>query len=147
MTCAACVRNVERAISKVNGILAVNVNLATEHATLQYIPGTLDRQTIVQAIQKAGYDVVNTTPLREPRRCRSPRPSCRVCPTTTPDPVWECVHVAVVRLEHVAPFHARCGCHYAGVPVVDVGGLSVCVWNPCDPRLDCAWTAILRGCL
>ena len=66
MTCAACVRNVERAISKVNGILAVNVNLATEHATLQYIPGTLNRQTIVQAIQKAGYDVVNTTPLENP---------------------------------------------------------------------------------
>ncbi|MFZ4826781.1 MAG: heavy metal translocating P-type ATPase [Phototrophicaceae bacterium] len=66
MTCAACVRNVERAINKVSGILAVNVNLATEHATLQYIPGALNRQTIVQAIQKAGYDVVNTTPLENP---------------------------------------------------------------------------------
>ena len=59
MTCAACVRNVERAIGKVNGVLGVNVNLATEHATLQYIPGTLNRQTIVQAIQRAGYDVVH----------------------------------------------------------------------------------------
>ena len=30
MTCASCVRNVERAISKKPGILSVNVNLATD---------------------------------------------------------------------------------------------------------------------
>src|ERR1051325_3067812 len=36
MTCASCVRNVERAVSKQPGVLAVNVNLATEKASVTY---------------------------------------------------------------------------------------------------------------
>src|ERR1043165_4474245 len=36
MTCASCVRNVERALKKPSGGLGVNVNLATEKATVHY---------------------------------------------------------------------------------------------------------------
>ena len=39
MTCAACVGHVERALAKVDGVVAVNVNLATERASVEYMPG------------------------------------------------------------------------------------------------------------
>ena len=38
MTCASCVRRVERAIGKVGGVDSVSVNLATEKATVQFHP-------------------------------------------------------------------------------------------------------------
>ena len=59
MTCASCVRNVERAISKKPGILSVNVNLATERATVAYLPGTVRRSDMIQAVEGAGYGVIN----------------------------------------------------------------------------------------
>ncbi len=61
MTCASCVRNVERAIGKQPGILGVNVNLATEHASVSYIPGAVTRADLVQAVENAGYGVVDTS--------------------------------------------------------------------------------------
>jgi copper ion binding protein len=50
MTCASCVRNVERAVGKVPGILSVNVNLATEKASVTYLPGTVRRSDLIQAV-------------------------------------------------------------------------------------------------
>ena len=66
MTCASCVRNVERAINKQPGILAVNVNLATEKATVQYVPGAVRRADIVKAVENAGYGVVDLSNAAEP---------------------------------------------------------------------------------
>lgn len=66
MTCAACVRNVERAIGKQSGVREVNVNLATEHATVRYIPGTVSRRQIIEAVENAGYGVVDTDGLAAP---------------------------------------------------------------------------------
>ncbi len=66
MTCAACVRNVERAIGKQNGILDVNVNLATEHATVRYVAGAVSRRDIIAAVEKSGYGVVDTAGLEAP---------------------------------------------------------------------------------
>jgi Cu+-exporting ATPase len=59
MTCASCVRNVERAINKVPGILSVNVNLATERATVTYVPGSVRRADLVRAVENAGYGVLD----------------------------------------------------------------------------------------
>ncbi len=66
MTCAACVSNVERAINRQDGVLEVNVNLATEHATVRYVPGTVSRQDIIAAVEKSGYGVVDTAGMEEP---------------------------------------------------------------------------------
>ena len=66
MTCASCVRNVERAIGRQPGILAVNVNLATERATVTYLPGTVRRADIVQAVEDAGYGVVDLSDAAVP---------------------------------------------------------------------------------
>ncbi len=59
MTCASCVRTVERALDKQPGILSVNVNLATEKATVVYIPGAVRRSDLVKAVEKAGYGVLD----------------------------------------------------------------------------------------
>ena len=37
MTCAACVFHVEKALKEVDGVVSVDVNLATERATLHYL--------------------------------------------------------------------------------------------------------------
>ena len=66
MTCASCVRTVERAINKKPGILSVNVNLATEKATVAYVPGAVRRSDIVHAVENAGYGVIDLSNTEAP---------------------------------------------------------------------------------
>ncbi|HEU5318961.1 MAG TPA: heavy metal translocating P-type ATPase, partial [Chloroflexota bacterium] len=54
MTCASCVRRIEKAVGKVPGIVSVKVNLATERAT---IAGTAGLEAIRAAIEDAGYGI------------------------------------------------------------------------------------------
>jgi Cu+-exporting ATPase len=62
MTCASCVSRVERALRKPPGVLKADVNLATEKATVTYIPGQASRDDLVAAVKAAGYDVVEEPP-------------------------------------------------------------------------------------
>ena len=39
MTCASCTAHVERALSKVPGVVTASVNLASEKATVTFLPG------------------------------------------------------------------------------------------------------------
>ncbi len=55
MTCAACVRRVEKALEKVDGVESASVNLATERATVTYDPTTATADNLTDAVQKAGY--------------------------------------------------------------------------------------------
>ena len=61
MTCAMCVGNVERALTRTDGVIDAAVNLATEKAAVRYLPGALDRQQLVQAVEAAGYGVIDDT--------------------------------------------------------------------------------------
>jgi len=56
MSCASCVARVERALSKVPGVSASSVNLATEIAHVEAAP-SVDLDTLTAAIDKAGYAV------------------------------------------------------------------------------------------
>jgi len=58
MTCASCVSRVERALRKPPGVLKADVNLATEKATVTYIPGQASRDDLVAAVKAAGYNVI-----------------------------------------------------------------------------------------
>ena len=58
MTCASCVSRVERALRKPPGVLQADVNLATEKATVTYIPGQASHDDLVAAVKAAGYDVI-----------------------------------------------------------------------------------------
>ena len=57
MTCASCVNRIERFLRKTPGVEAATVNLATEMATIRYLPEVADRDALVGAIESAGYDV------------------------------------------------------------------------------------------
>lgn len=60
MSCAACVRRVERAAAAVPGVQAVAVNLATERAAVTAVPG-LRLSDLAGALAKVGYPVVEET--------------------------------------------------------------------------------------
>lgn len=55
MSCASCVARVERAIQALPGVISAAVNLGTESATVEFLPDSLSRERIVQAIIEAGY--------------------------------------------------------------------------------------------
>ena len=59
MTCAACVRAVERAVSKVAGVAQVAVNFATEKAQVTFEPDQTRLADIKQAVHDAGYTALN----------------------------------------------------------------------------------------
>lgn len=54
MTCAACVRRVERALLKVPGVEAAGINLATERAQVT-LGGQATIDDLLTAVEKAGY--------------------------------------------------------------------------------------------
>ena len=62
MTCASCVSRVEKALRVPPGVLKADVNLATEKATVSYIPGQATYLDLVEAVRGAGYDVVEPAP-------------------------------------------------------------------------------------
>lgn len=57
MDCVNCATSVQRALSKVDGVLSANVNLASEHALVNATAG-VSREALVAAVEKAGYGVV-----------------------------------------------------------------------------------------
>src|SRR5690349_15638255 len=65
MTCASCVRRVERALDKVDGVAEANVNLATERARVRFDPTRADLADLKQAVEAAGYRVPEA-PASEP---------------------------------------------------------------------------------
>lgn len=65
MTCAACVRFVERAVGKLEGIQEANVNLATEKLTVKYDENKVTIQNIISAVVKAGYGAALEAPKRQ----------------------------------------------------------------------------------
>ena len=61
MHCASCVVTIEHALRSTPGVLAATVNAATQQAHVEYLPGLVDRQGLVQAIANAGYQVRETS--------------------------------------------------------------------------------------
>ncbi|WLD57160.1 heavy metal translocating P-type ATPase [Salinispirillum sp. LH 10-3-1] len=55
MSCASCVGRVEKALAAIPGVLSAQVNLATERATLSVVEGEVTIDTLIAAVQKAGY--------------------------------------------------------------------------------------------
>jgi Cu+-exporting ATPase len=57
MTCAGCVRRVEKALARVPGVQEASVNLATEQARVVYDPAVAALDQLTAAVEKAGYRV------------------------------------------------------------------------------------------
>jgi Cu+-exporting ATPase len=62
MTCANCAATIERTVRKrSDGVIDINVNLASEKASVIFIPALTDRDKIAHIIEKAGYKVLGTS--------------------------------------------------------------------------------------
>lgn len=61
MTCASCVAQVEKALKNVEGIGEVNVNLATEKASLEFRTDGLRASDLVKAVKETGYEIPTET--------------------------------------------------------------------------------------
>ena len=58
MSCAACARRVEKALSKTAGVSDAGVNFATGKATVEYDPAVVSPGELVGAVEDAGYGVL-----------------------------------------------------------------------------------------
>jgi len=56
MTCSACVAQVEKHITKLQGVKTVNVNLLTNSMTVDFDDTTLDVVSIEKTVESAGYE-------------------------------------------------------------------------------------------
>lgn len=65
MTCATCTGRIEAALKGVPGVTRVDVNLASERASVQGITGFLRPVALVNAVRAAGYDADLITGNRE----------------------------------------------------------------------------------
>jgi Cu+-exporting ATPase len=61
MTCASCVRRIERALAKVPGVIEATVNLATERTTLR-VADTVADAALLAAVASAGYEATAAVP-------------------------------------------------------------------------------------
>lgn len=58
MSCATCVRRIEKALSELQGVKSVSVNFAAEKASLDYDPSVVDVPSIRAKIKDLGYEPV-----------------------------------------------------------------------------------------
>jgi Cu+-exporting ATPase len=72
MTCASCVRRIEKALAKVPGVEEASVNLATEQAKITYEAGSVTTEQLVRAVERAGYGVRDLRSESSPPRAAAP---------------------------------------------------------------------------
>ena len=76
MTCTSCAARVEKKLNKLDGVVEVNVNYATEIASVAYDAGHVQPPDLVRTVEAAGYaaalpsDVETKTDLVRPLRNR-----------------------------------------------------------------------------
>src|SRR3954464_3185349 len=88
MTCASCVRRVEKTLTRVDGVVAASVNLANETATVSFDPAFTSMETLTAAVAKSGYTAApRTLPTRRPAEMAG-QPAADPTPGTAagPDP-------------------------------------------------------------
>ena len=57
MTCASCADTIEKGLSKLPGVSEVNVNVASEKASIEYDPSQVDTKALMDTISNVGYGV------------------------------------------------------------------------------------------
>ena len=66
MSCGACVRHVARALEGMTGIVLVQVDLQKNEATVAHLVDRVDENSLVTAINDAGYHASVVGASREP---------------------------------------------------------------------------------
>ncbi|MFB6119935.1 MAG: heavy metal translocating P-type ATPase [Halobacteriaceae archaeon] len=80
MSCANCSATVEDAVSDLGGVVSVDVNYATDEATVEYDPAETSLDEIYAAIEGSGYD-----PVRARASVGISDMHCANCATTNED--------------------------------------------------------------
>ena len=57
MSCANCVRGVERKLASTEGVVKADVDLAAARATVEYDPAVVSPEKLAGAIRQLGYEV------------------------------------------------------------------------------------------
>ncbi|MBF8436334.1 copper-translocating P-type ATPase [Halanaerobiaceae bacterium Z-7014] len=57
MSCSSCAQAIEKNIAKLDGILKVNINFATEKGMVEYMPDLVGKKEMIKAIEDAGYQL------------------------------------------------------------------------------------------
>jgi Cu+-exporting ATPase len=60
MTCASCVRSVEKKLSKVAGVESARVNLGTGKATVEYDDSQSQIDQLIAAVEQIGFHASRT---------------------------------------------------------------------------------------
>ena len=61
MSCASCVLRVEKALQKLEGVVAASVNLASEKATIRFDPSVVTLDRLQSAVEASGYKLILPT--------------------------------------------------------------------------------------
>ena len=72
MHCASCVRLIEKAVGKIEGVNSCVVNLVTEKATVKYDSQKVNDQTISAAVSSVGYQVMEEEKSDDEDNCYPP---------------------------------------------------------------------------
>ena len=65
MSCAACSSAVERNVGRLNGVHSVDVSLLLNRMTVDYDASLIDGESIISAVQKAGYQALRFVEKQE----------------------------------------------------------------------------------
>ena len=57
MHCAGCVNNAEKALSRVEGVKSVSVQLATQKAVVEFENGDIPFEKLHEAVSQAGFEL------------------------------------------------------------------------------------------
>ena len=58
MPCASCVNRIRATLRQVPGVVAANINFATEKAAVEYILDQVTTKDLAKAIEAAGYKIL-----------------------------------------------------------------------------------------
>jgi Cu+-exporting ATPase len=65
MTCANCAQTIERALKGLEGVIEASVNLASERATVEYIPSLVSLADLKRAVAEVGYEVIEVEGIED----------------------------------------------------------------------------------
>jgi len=64
MHCGSCVTKIEKELKQKRGVISASVDLGTESAIVNYIPGFIDTKVIKNVIEKLGYKAFDTSGIK-----------------------------------------------------------------------------------
>lgn len=130
MTCASCVRNVERAIKNIDGVKYVSVNLATEKAIV-----IADEKVTIEDIEKAvegiGYKVSRETPTENliEKRFKEAKKDLIISLIIT-------IPLMIIMIFHMSDFHIPY------MVFIELVGGGIVLFYPGRKTLKSAWIAL-----